>query len=949
MDATPRSELPPEVPLRDSIATQLLRRVFLWYLAVALLVTGAYLAHLYYESRQNILHQLQLYEETFADGLEIHLWNMERAQMDAFTGGMLRLPYVVGIAVSDATTNAWFSTAGRFANEYGEGADGEVRGDPPASPLIAHRFDLHRHTPDGKVYLGAATIYSDPALIWEAVRVNFLWVIGSALIKTAALWFIFLWFSRRFLHRPLHDLTQAAARIHLDNLTPVHIDLSRHPRDELRRLTDSFNLMLDKLLAARGALEQANAGLERRVAEQTRELTEGRRRLATLIDNLPGIAYRCRNDAERSMEFISEGCEPLTGYPPEAFIDNRAISFGRLILPEDRGEVVERLEKAVAADRPFQLLYRIVRRDGAIRWLWEQGQGIRGEAGAVEALEGFIADITERRQAELDAKAARQEAERANRSKSSFLANMSHEIRTPMNAILGFAGLLRDRLKGGEEREYLDIIADSGRGLLQIINDILDVSKVEAGKLQLVYSVVDPHRLLKEIETLFGQAARSKGVDLVLETPPDLPPAILADEARLRQILINLTGNAVKFTAKGRIRIAAHCSRPEGSEERVDLTIGVEDTGIGIPDQHKERVFDLFEQVEGAHQFQGGGTGLGLAISSQLARLMGGTIKVSDTPGGGATFTVLLKGVRLPAPGESKLVTHLEGEPRPRFKPARLLIADDNPLNRRMLRAWLTEFGFELVEAEDGAKALEAVRHAQPALVLLDLRMPAMDGRQIAQALRDAPETRDIPIVAISAAVMRDEREGFEALCDGFLAKPVDKGELIRLLARLLPLADDQPLIESVASEPGATHPHPDQSPASAAREGGRIRVLLVEDVRVIQMLVAKALETDGIEVLCADNGMAAVEMLTGDAPIDVELTLMDLHMPIMDGYEATRRIRAHPRGERLPIIAMTAEGEEREACLAAGMDDYVTKPFERTALLEKVRYWAAKGVSSAP
>ncbi|MFC6673407.1 ATP-binding protein [Marinobacterium aestuariivivens] len=394
------------------------------------------------------------------------------------------------------------------------------------------------------------------------------------------------------------------------------------------------------------------------------------------------------------------------------------------------------------------------------------------------------AELEEAKDAALQA--ARQ-AERANRSKSAFLANMSHEIRTPMNAILGFtdilAGLVRDR----QQRQYLKSIQTSGKSLLTLINDILDLSKVEAGKLELIYSAVDLKELCAEMEPLFSQKLAEKNLDFVLDIDPSLPPALLVDEVRLRQILINLIGNAVKFTEQGLIRLAVRCESPGGAQSTPDLVIEVEDSGIGIPAEQQTTIFGAFEQRSGQSPERYGGTGLGLAICKRLVELMNGEIRLDSEEGRGSRFTVLLHGIRVASVSElsarAGAVVDLDAIS---FAPATLLLVDDIAINRDLLRGYLSRYAFQFLEAENGREAVEMTRQRKPDLVLMDMRMPVMNGYEASERLKQDDSTRDIPVIALTASAMERDAREIGSLCDGYLRKPVSQQELVLELGRFL-------------------------------------------------------------------------------------------------------------------------------------------------------------------
>ena len=406
-----------------------------------------------------------------------------------------------------------------------------------------------------------------------------------------------------------------------------------------------------------------------------------------------------------------------------------------------------------------------------------------------DRLADAINTMTERRQqAEAELLAAKEAADAANKAKSAFLANMSHEIRTPMNAVLGFTEILAGVITDAQQKQYLRSIQTSGKSLLTLINDILDLSKVEAGKLELEYTAVDPQGVFREMEQVFSQKMAEKDLDFSVEFGSELPQALILDEVRVRQVLINLIGNAVKFTNQGHVKLSVRNLHPEENRSKLDLLIEVEDTGKGIPQDQQERVFGAFEQQREQSISEYGGTGLGLAISKRLVGLMGGEIQVISEEGRGSTFQVTLRGVPVAA------VSELEAQAAPAidvnavtFEPATILVTDDIEVNRNLVRGYLEQYGLNLLEAENGKEAVEVTKRYHPDVVLMDMKMPVMNGYEATQMIKGDPEIRDIPVVALTASAMEQAVEEIKALCDGYLRKPVSKADLVGELARLLP------------------------------------------------------------------------------------------------------------------------------------------------------------------
>jgi signal transduction histidine kinase/CheY-like chemotaxis protein len=389
------------------------------------------------------------------------------------------------------------------------------------------------------------------------------------------------------------------------------------------------------------------------------------------------------------------------------------------------------------------------------------------------------------------------QAEIANRSKSEFLANMSHEIRTPMNAILGFAEILSTKLKDSELTNYTSIITSSGNALLTIINDILDLSKIEAGKLELQPSYIHFRRILQEITQLFIPKVKEKGLELITEIADDFPIGIFLDEVRIRQVIMNLIGNAIKFTDKGYIKISvnATCYREQkeisyenatNSEFKSDIKITIEDTGIGIPKEQIEKIFKPFEQVDGQSTRRFGGTGLGLSISTRLIKMMGGILSVSGDSGMGSIFTIMLPNIR--SNDEIEISTQIINptELDIEFSPAKILVVDDIALNRDLVKTYLEEYNLVITIAEDGEKTLQEIKRDKYDLILLDMKMPGMSGEEVAKILKSDENTKKIPIIMLTASALKEERDRIVDIANGFLTKPIDKLRLIREIKKYL-------------------------------------------------------------------------------------------------------------------------------------------------------------------
>lgn len=411
---------------------------------------------------------------------------------------------------------------------------------------------------------------------------------------------------------------------------------------------------------------------------------------------------------------------------------------------------------------------------------------IRNAEDEVVGMMAIGRDVTDTKKKEEELRHAKDDAQAANRAKSTFLANMSHEIRTPMNAILGFAEILIAKLVDTPLQHYAQTIYNGGMGLLTIINDILDLSKIEAGKMELEYRAVNLHRLLDELYTFFQIKLEEKALEFRLEVDSTLPKSLLLDEVRLRQILVNLVGNAVKFTQTGYIRVAVYAQESEAAESDVKLLFEVQDTGIGIRKDQLQQIFEAFHQQSGQSVRQHGGTGLGLNITRRLIEMMGGTITARSTEGKGSTFTITMPNILIgslePEPISSREISSIE------FEAATVLVVDDSNANRELLKEYLAPWKLHIVEAENGVAAIEQARRYKPDVVIMDMKMPEMDGYTATQILVADEHTSHIPIIALTASVMMGDRDrALELGCRAFLSKPVSRNELVHALAEFLP------------------------------------------------------------------------------------------------------------------------------------------------------------------
>ena len=874
----------------------MLLRVVLFSTLVTLILTVVQLSLSYQSERQRLESRFGEIDQATSRSLSESLWALDTQLIQTQLDGILRLPSMRAAEV-------------REINASGHGLT-VFRGERQTARAVVKEFPLACCGENPQV-IGLLRIEATLSDIYRDVAAQAIVILLGNAAKTFVVALFILFIVHRLVTRHLLDIAASLGNESADTeAAPLQLQRSPGKGDELDKLIDALNAKRARL--RQHALEIGNANA----------------RMAAILDNIPDLAWV--KDASGRFIAVNRAFALAKGFPEASYM------IGKTDLEVHPRELAESYRcddaEVMASGGSKRIEERHVTSDGEDTLIETIKTALRGADGRVAGTVGIARDITARVRAESDRK-AREVAEAASQAKSTFVANMSHEIRTPMNAILGMTALaLRGSLEP-RERNYVQKAHASAELLLQVLNDILDFAKIEAGRMDVESIPFALDEVLNNIVSILSVKTEAAGVELLLALPPKLPSALVGDPGRLGQVLLNLANNAVKFTERGEVIVAIKLV--EQGAQSVKLRFEVRDTGIGMSPEEQQRLFQPFSQADASISRRYGGTGLGLAISRNLVQLMGGELQVNSAPGAGSRFYFTL-----PFRLQAGVPAAMGRSGTAALRGARVLVVDDNAAARIVLAEMCAGLGLQVEVAVDGNQALDLVAEADTQdipyrFVLLDWKMPGMDGVGCARALGERHLRHPAPVILMVTAYSLDEatkRLSEQHVTIGVLLnKPVTPSTLLDACTAVLGKVAPPSLSPALSSGQAAESARP------SGLEGARI--LLVEDNEINAELAVELLTDAGVQVSVARNGREALDSL---AIGHFDAVLMDCQMPGMDGYAATRALRQEKSLQDLPVIAMTANAMlgDREAALAAGMNDHITKPIVIDEMYATLARW---------
>jgi PAS domain S-box-containing protein len=887
---------------KTNLSTQLLKFILFSYITITFIVTFIHFLIEFNYTKSNVKQELQSSGLTFKPSITSALWDLDEYQLDAITDGMLNIPLIHKVTIEDKNK----IIINKTKNELNS---------TDIKTELLYSFDITKKYNNKNIKLAKVTVYSNDNIIFERIKVGFGMILVNALIKSTALIILFIFAFRRYLQGPLEKLTKQVEELQWDNNNNNKLELELSTENELTILKNKFNFMLDKIskeqTLKQELINNQNEQLEIKIEEKTKELQKKEEDLIKILDSINTGVFilengKVSNVNKRGVQMLEyNSAEELIGLSPLDLVTSDSHETLKQQLAKNNSEAYEAYAKTVSGKKYPVLI-----------------QGKYVELNTRNIRVTSATDITKQKEQEQLILESKEKAEEATRAKSEFLANMSHEIRTPMNGIIGMSHLVLETNLNTKQRNYIEKIDSNAKNLLGIINDILDFSKIEAGKLEIEKAEFDMFSVIENVINLIELKAHEKNLEIIVSYDSHIPKHFFGDSLRISQIITNLLSNAIKFTNEGEIGI--YISKVKNDRFKFE----VKDTGIGLTKEQKDKLFQSFSQADGSTTRKFGGTGLGLSISKQLVELMNGEIKVESTYGIGSNFIFEIELQEIISKNKKYSM----------FENKKVLIVDDNQTWHEILHSLLSNFGLSIDVAFSGREAIKLVDKCKSNydVILMDWNMPELDGIETTKIINQECNLKKPPTVIMVSAFRHESivNTAKEIGIDLFLQKPINPSILNDILTNLFK-GDIQ---QNYTTKVNKKYKQSDLSILKGSQ------ILLVEDNKTNQEIVLGLLEHSGIIIDIANNGEEALNKYD---PTKHELILMDLQMPIMDGYKTTQKIRE--TNKDIPIVALTANAmkEDVEKTKAIGMNDHLNKPIEVEKLYNTLLKYISKKVET--
>ncbi|MCG8571833.1 MAG: response regulator [Spirochaetes bacterium] len=892
--------------IKKSIAATLLVIVFSAYFLIAVIITALHIYVEYKAAKKDIEEDLGGIFKTMEQGLSNAMWEMNDSQLSSLVNGMINLPDVIGVLIEDEKGDRKIS-AGIILNKNATPFDVEKDTPLPKSRkfYFSHFSPLNHIKYDKEVHVGGVTIFSDSDAIFARIKTGIYLLIVDTILKILTLGLIIIIVVHFFLTIPLSKFTNFINDLNFSQLKNLHLNIQTKGNNELKVLESAFNNMITNLSNALNKQKEAENSL-RKSEKKYRDIFENA--IEGLYQSTPSGKFINVNHAMANFFGLST---------PEELLQSSKNSTKLYYKNPGERDRFQREVKEKKSIRNFIVEY--LRPDGTSFWASESARGVYDEQGNLQYYEGSMIDITQKKEKE-DAERAREAAEIASKTKSAFLANMSHEIRTPMNAIIGLTDLCLLTDLDPQQNDYLTKIAASAKSLLGIINDILDISKIEAGKLTIENIPFNLEEILHNISNVISYRASSKGIEFIIYIDPDVPFYLVGDPLRLTQILLNLGNNSVKFTEYGQILIKVEVEKGDLTDHQITLKFSINDSGIGMTEEQEESVFDSFQQADTSTTRKYGGTGLGLSICKNLVELMGGKIWVKSELQVGTNFYFTIPlGINTDIEQTDQVIPE-------ELYHLKVLIVSENLILGETMKEICDSLTFIATLAETEKQTISLVEKNQYNLIILNDSFIKANF-QFLMKIKEKNQYNSKIIVLGSPTLNQDLKK--KALTIGvhnFLDKPATGSSLYNVVLECLEITiteySQQPTINITK------HDHPISDTIRGAN------ILIIEDNEINQQIIKEILEREKFYTTLANNGQEGILKIE-EAQYD--LVFMDIQMPGMDGYETTKIIRKTFSQKDLPIVAMTAHAmdSDREKSLLVGMNDFISKPIILDQLYE--------------